>query len=96
MLTKVHVPTCAELAVQGLAIERPSGRGTAFTIKPEGQAMIYDAMKHNAEVGRLEDAERIEETARQRYIWDMINGKPARDRDSEHDDWRRAERESKS
>ena len=96
MLTRVHVPTMPELAERKLATVTPGKQGVRYTPSAEGQQMIYDAMKHNAKVGQLEDEERIAETARQQYIWDMINGKPARDRDNEHDDWRRAERESKS
>ena len=47
----VPVPTCAELALRGLAevVERnKKGEATIYKIKSEGFTAIYDAMKHNA------------------------------------------------
>lgn len=41
-----HVPTVLELAARGLA--RPV-HGSAYRIEPEGQELIYDAMRRNAE-----------------------------------------------
>lgn len=64
-----HVPTVAELAKRGLAHLRQRtyretetfGKpktDTRYEITPEGQQLILDAMKRNAERGRAWDAQR--------------------------------------
>ena len=52
----VHVPTVAELAKQGLAKQ---ANGGGYTIAPEGQRMITDAMQHNGRIMKI-DADRRE------------------------------------
>ena len=63
-----QVPTLAELASQGLARERTrrwfdraegkTKSDTRYEVSAEGQQMIYDAMRRNAERGRRFDMER--------------------------------------
>lgn len=40
-----HVPTVDELFARGLAIPH----GNAYRLEPEGQALIYDTMRRNAD-----------------------------------------------
>lgn len=47
----IRVPTVAELVRRRLAHPIQGG----FTITPEGQKMIYDAMQANADEGRAAD-----------------------------------------
>lgn len=75
MSTLMHVPTVLELAAQGLARPVRIASGVAYTIDVEGQTRIYDAMRHNAKIGQLEDEERQANTARERFIWEMHNGR---------------------
>lgn len=58
----MHVPTVAELVKQGLAKPAPAigKQGSAYTLTPEGQRLILDAMAHNARIMRV-DAERREQ-----------------------------------
>ena len=61
-----HVPTVEELASQGLAHLLPAPRkgGTAaYRITPEGEAMLRDTMRRNAERMKRIDMERLVESA---------------------------------
>jgi len=70
-----HVPTVLELAAQGHARPVHVKSGVAYVIDEQGQTLMRAAMKHNAKIGQLEDETRIANTARQRFIWEMHNGR---------------------
>lgn len=56
MTNLVHVPTVTELAAKGLAHER----GGFWTLTPEGQQIVYDAMAHNAAAAKADrDLQRL-------------------------------------
>ena len=88
----MHVPTVPELLAQGLARAVHTRGPVGYLISDEGQQMIYAAMKHNAEMGKVIDAERIAQTARDRYAWEIANTGPRAVPVDVEEDWRRSQR----